>query len=137
LRMGATRAVDPTKTDLKALQGELGMTEGFDVALEMSGAPAAMDDILANTIHGASVALLGIPAEPFAIDWSRVIFNMLTIKGIYGREMYDTWYKMNVLVQSGIDISPVISHRFAAEDYEQAFATLREGDSAKVLLNWQ
>jgi threonine 3-dehydrogenase len=136
LRMGATRAVDPTKTDLKALQGELGMTEGFDVAMEMSGAPAAMDDILANTIHGAKVALLGIPAEAYAIDWSRVIFNMLTIRGIYGREMYDTWYKMNVLIQSGVDISPVISHRFPAASYEDAFEAARSGEAAKVLIRW-
>lgn len=135
-RMGASRVVDISRENLKQVQTELGMTEGFDVALEMSGNPAAMQDILDNTIHGANVALLGIPAEPFAIDWSRVILNMLTIKGIYGREMYDTWYKMNVLVSSGLDISPVITHRFAAEDFEEAFSAVEQGDAAKVLLSW-
>ncbi len=136
LEMGASRVVDIRSEDLKQVQGELGMTEGFDVALEMSGNPSAMQDILDNTIHGANVALLGIPSAPFAIDWSRVIFNMLTIKGIYGREMYDTWYKMNVLVSSGLDISPVITHRFAAEDFEEAFSAVEQGDTAKVLLSW-
>lgn len=136
LEMGATRAVDPTKASLADTQRELGMTEGFDVALEMSGSPAAMKDILANTIHGARIALLGIPSEPFAIDWSTVIFNMLTIKGVYGREMFDTWYKMSILIQSGLDITPVISHRFDAADYEEAFSTLDSGRSAKVLLRW-
>lgn len=136
LKMGASRVVDIRSEDLKQVQGELGMTEGFDVALEMSGNPSAMQDILDNTIHGANVALLGIPSAPFAIDWSRVIFNMLTIKGIYGREMYDTWYKMNVLVSSGLDISPVITHRFAAEDFEEAFSAVEQGDTAKVLLSW-
>jgi threonine 3-dehydrogenase len=135
-RMGATRAVDIRMADLHAVQKELGMTEGFDVALEMSGSPAAFQDILDNTIHGAHVALLGLPGEPFAIDWSVVIFNMLTVKGIYGREMYDTWYKMNVLIQSGLDLSPVISHRFGVEDYEAAFSVLGSGDSAKVLIGW-
>ena len=136
LKMGASEAVDARTGDLKEVQRQLGMTEGFDVALEMSGNPTAMGDILDNTIHGASVAMLGIPAEPFPIDWSAVIFNMLTIKGIYGREMYDTWYKMNVLIESGIDLSPVISHRFDATDFEEAFAALESGDSAKVLLRW-
>jgi threonine 3-dehydrogenase len=136
-RMGASRAVDITEEDLSEVQAELGMTEGFDVALEMSGSPSAMESILENTIHGASVALLGLPAEPYSVDWARVIFNMLTIKGIYGREMYDTWYKMNVLISSGIDISPVITHRFDAEDFEDAFAALEEGNSAKVLINWR
>ncbi len=136
LEMGATRAVDVRSGDLGAVQAELGMTEGFDVALEVSGSPAAFDDILANTIHGANVAMLGIPAEPFPIDWSTVIFNMLNLKGIYGREMFDTWYKMNVLIQSGIDISPVITHRFPAADYEKAFAALQSAESGKVLLDW-
>ena len=136
LRMGATRAIDITAVDLHQVQRELGMTEGFDVALEMSGSPAAMQDILDNTIHGAKVAMLGLPDEPFAIDWSVVIFNMLTIKGIYGREMYDTWYKMNVLLQSGLDITPVISHRFGVEQFEDAFQALDGGESAKVLIRW-
>ncbi len=136
MKMGADRAVDPRTEDLVSVQEELGMTEGFDVALEMSGNPEAMGDIIANTIHGANVALLGIPGEPFPIDWSTVIFNMLTIKGVYGREMYDTWYKMNVLIESGIDLSPVISHRFPAERFEEAFAALQGGESAKVMLRW-
>jgi threonine 3-dehydrogenase len=102
----------------------------------MSGEPAAMQDILANTIHGANIALLGLPAEPYGIDWSVVIFNMLNIKGIYGREMYDTWYKMNVLIQSGIDLAPVITHRFDAADYEDAFAAIESTESAKVMLSW-
>lgn len=135
--MGATRAVDIREEDLKDVQRELGMLEGFDVALEMSGSPAAMADILANTIHGARIALLGLPSEPYPIDWSTVILNMLNIKGIYGREMYDTWYKMNVLAQSGVDISPVITHRFAPEDHDQAFAAIRSQESGKVLLRWR
>jgi threonine 3-dehydrogenase len=135
-RMGASRAVDVRSEDLHQVQKDLGMTEGFDVALEMSGDPQALQDILDNTIHGANVAILGIPTEPFPIDWTIVIFNMLNLKGIYGREMFDTWYKMNVLVQSGLDISPVITHRFDAEDYEDAFTAVQGSDSAKVLLKW-
>ncbi|MEE9177867.1 MAG: L-threonine 3-dehydrogenase [Acidimicrobiia bacterium] len=135
-RMGASRAVDVRSEDLHQVQKDLGMTEGFDVALEMSGDPQALQDILDNTIHGANVAILGIPTEPFPIDWTIVIFNMLNLKGIYGREMFDTWYKMNVLVQSGLDISPVITHRFDAEDYEDAFTAVQGSDSAKVLLRW-
>jgi len=135
-RMGASRAVDVRSEDLHQVQKDLGMTEGFDVALEMSGDPQALQDILDNTIHGANVAILGIPTEPFPIDWTIVIFNMLNLKGIYGREMFDTWYKMNVLVQSGLDISPVITHRFEAEDYEDAFTAVQGSDSAKVLLRW-
>ncbi|MDX1468243.1 MAG: L-threonine 3-dehydrogenase [Acidimicrobiia bacterium] len=135
--MGASRAVDIRSEDLSVVQKELGMMEGFDVALEMSGSPSAYEDILANTIHGASVAILGLPSEPFEIDWSVVIFNMLTIKGIYGREMFDTWYKMNVLVESGLDISPVITHRFGVEEFDEAFEALRGPQSAKVLLRWE
>jgi threonine 3-dehydrogenase len=135
-RMGASRAVDVRSEDLHQVQKDLGMTEGFDVALEMSGDPQALQDILDNTIHGANVAILGIPTEPFPIDWTIVIFNMLNLKGIYGREMFDTWYKMNVLVQSGLDISPVITHRFDAEDYEDAFTAVQGSNSAKVLLRW-
>jgi threonine 3-dehydrogenase len=134
--MGASRAVDVRSEDLHQVQKDLGMTEGFDVALEMSGDPQALQDILDNTIHGANVAILGIPTEPFPIDWTIVIFNMLNLKGIYGREMFDTWYKMNVLVESGLDISPVITHRFDAEDYEDAFTAVQGSDSAKVLLRW-
>lgn len=136
VEMGATRSVDIRKEDIAAVQAELDMLEGFDVALEMSGSPAAMEDILANTVHGANIALLGIPPEPYPIDWSVVILNMLSIKGIYGREMYDTWYKMGVLIQSGLDISPVISHRFEAAEFEDAFTAAGRADSAKVLIRW-
>ena len=135
--MGATKAVDIRTEDLATVQRDLGMMEGFDVALEMSGSPEAMGDILENTIHGAKIALLGLPGEPFPIDWSLVIFNMLTIKGIYGREMYDTWYKMNVLIESGLDISPVITHRFDAAEFDDAFAAIQSNDSGKVLLRWR
>jgi threonine 3-dehydrogenase len=135
-RMGATRAVDIRSEDLHDIQMELGMTEGFDVALEMSGSPSAMEDILQNTIHGANVAILGIPTDPFPIDWSIVIFNMLNLKGIYGREMFETWYKMNVLIQSGVDISPVITHRFEVEDFEAAFEATASHDSGKILIRW-
>ncbi len=135
-RMGADRAVDIRVEDLHDVQMELGMTEGFDVALEMSGSPSAMEDILQNTIHGANIAILGIPADPFPIDWSVVIFNMLNLKGIYGREMFETWYKMNVLIQSGVDISPVITHRFEVEDFEAAFEATASQESGKVLIRW-
>jgi threonine 3-dehydrogenase len=135
-RMGATRAVDVRVEDLHEVQSELGMTEGFDVALEMSGSRSAMEDILQNTIHGANIAILGIPSDPFPIDWSVVIFNMLNLKGIYGREMFETWYKMNVLIQSGVDIGPVITHRFEVEDYDDAFAATASQESAKVLIRW-
>jgi threonine 3-dehydrogenase len=134
--MGATRTVDRRHLDLESVQRELGMLEGFDVALEMSGSPAAYADILENTIHGANVALLGIPGEAFAIDWSVVIFNMLSLKGIYGRQMFDTWYKMNVFIESGLDLSPVITHRFGVSEYEEAFAVAGSDESGKVLIIW-
>ena len=110
--MGVTMAVNPRETDLKEVQKELGMKEGFDVGLEMSGNGSAFRDMLANMAHGGRIALLGIPSEEIVIDWNTVIFNMLTLKGIYGREMYETWYKMTVMLQSGLDIKPVITHRF-------------------------
>ncbi|HSM43716.1 MAG TPA: L-threonine 3-dehydrogenase [Acidimicrobiia bacterium] len=137
MEMGASRVVNVGLDDLEQVKKDLGMLEGFDVALEMSGNPGAMHDILANTIHGANIALLGIPSEDYAIDWTTVIFNLLNIKGIYGREMYDTWYKMNVLIESGLDISPVITHRFAAGEYDEAFAAITTSESGKVLLNWR
>ncbi len=133
-QMGATRAVDIGVEDLRTVQAELGMLEGFDVALEVSGNPAAMEDILENTIHGANIAMLGIPATAYAIDWSVVIFNMLNIKGIYGREMFETWYKMNILIESGVDISPVVTHRFSASDFDDAFEAAASDESGKVLL---
>jgi len=134
--MGASRVLDIGTGNLDMVKKELGIIEGFDVALEMSGNPAAMNDILDNTIHGANIALLGLPAEPYAIDWSVVIFNMLNIKGIYGREMYDTWYKMNVLIQSGLDICPVITHRFMAAEFDAAFEAIKSTESGKVMLRW-
>jgi threonine 3-dehydrogenase len=135
-RLGVTRALDISRATLTEAQRELGMREGFDVGLEMSGNPTAMRDMLANMAHGGRIALLGIPSAEFAIDWTTVIFNMLTLKGIYGREMYETWYKMSVLVQSGLDISPVITDRFGFEDYEEAFAAARSGHAGKVVMHW-
>jgi threonine 3-dehydrogenase len=136
-KMGVNRAVDVRSTSLAAVQQELGMKEGFDVGLEMSGNPAALRDMIANMSHGSKIAMLGIPSEPMSIDWRTVIFSMLTIKGIYGREMYETWYKMTVMLQSGLDIKPVITHRFPYTEYEQAFEVMRKGESGKVILNWE
>jgi len=135
-RMGVTHALDIRHATLPDVQRELGMLEGFDVGLEMSGNPTALRDMLANMAHGGRIALLGIPSAEFAIDWTTVVFNMLTIKGIYGREMYETWYKMSVMLQLGLDISPVITHRFAFADYEEAFATARSGHAGKVVMRW-
>jgi len=136
-KLGVTRAVDVRTTKLAEVQGDLGMKEGFDVGLEMSGNPAALRDMIANMSHGGKIAMLGIPSEPMSIDWRTVIFSMLTIKGIYGREMYETWYKMTVMLQSGLDIRPVITHRFPYTEYEQAFQVMRQGESGKVILNWE
>ena len=130
-------AVNPRKTSLRDVQDKLGMQEGFDVGLEMSGNEAAFGDMLKNMSHGAKIAMLGIPAKPMAIDWNQVIFNMLTIKGIYGREMYETWYKMTVMLESGLDITPVITHRCNWRDYEQGFAAMESGESGKVILDWR
>jgi len=135
-RMGATLAVDPTERDFADVQAELGMTEGFDVGLEMSGTRAALRSMIAAMSHGGSIAVLGIPAEEVELDLAPVIFNMLTLKGVYGREMYETWYQMTVLLQSGLDISPVITHRFSYRDFEDAFAVARSGDCGKVILDW-
>jgi threonine 3-dehydrogenase len=134
--MGVTVALNITRGSLRDVQRELGMKEGFDVGLEMSGSPDAFRDMLANMCHGAKVALLGIPAEAFAIDWSTVIWNMITIKGIYGREMYETWYMMQSMLHSGLDIAPVITHRVHYTDFEQAFAVMRSGQSGKVIMDW-
>ncbi len=136
-KMGVTRAVDVRSTTLKDVQKELGMTEGFDVGLEMSGNPAGFRDMLANMSHGAKIAMLGIPTEPMSIDWNTVIFNMLTIKGIYGREMYETWYKMTVMLQSGLKIEPVITHRYHYTEFEKGFEAMMSGCSGKVVLNWE
>jgi threonine 3-dehydrogenase len=134
--MGATRAVNVTETPLASVQTELGMVEGFDVGLEMSGQPAALRDMLANMAHGGRIAMLGIPSEDISIDWNQVVFNMLTVKGIYGREMYETWYMMTVMLESGLDVSPVLTHRFHYTEFDQAFATAAGAEAAKVLLDW-
>ncbi len=135
--MGATRTINVLRESIHTVQAELGMEEGFDVGLEMSGNPSALTDILGNMCHGGKVALLGIPEEEFAIDWSTVIFNMLTLKGIYGREMYETWYKMSVMIQSGLDIKPIITHRLDAGDFQDAFEAMNAGEAGKVILSWE
>jgi len=137
-KLGVTLAVDVSQRTLGDVQKELGMKEGFDVGLEMSGNPRAFRDMLANLAHGAKVAMLGIPAGgEMSIDWNTVIFNMLTIKGIYGREMYETWYKMTVMLQSGLDIKPVITHRFPFQDFLEGFELMASGQSGKIILNWR
>lgn len=135
-KMGATLALDVTRKTLKEAQQELGMKEGFDVGLEMSGSGQAFKDMLANMCHGGKIALLGIPTAELAIDWNTVIFNMLTIRGIYGREMYETWYLMQSMIKTGLDISPVITHRYHYTQFEEAFAVMRSGNAGKVILDW-
>lgn len=135
-KLGATRAVDVTREDLAEVERELGMTEGFDVGLEMSGSPAAFTEMLDKMNHGGKVALLGILPGTTAIDWTKVVFKGLVMKGIYGREMYETWYKMTTMLQSGLDISPAITHHFAADEYLKAFEIMRSGMSGKVILDW-
>ena len=134
--LGATHTVDVRTENLADVQRQLGMSEGFDVGLEMSGNPAGFKDLLANMCHGGKVAMLGIPSEEMAIDWRQVIFNMLTLKGIYGREMYETWYKMSSMIDSGLDISGVITHRLGYEDFQQGFDAMNSGQASKVILNW-
>lgn len=134
--MGVSCAIDVRTARIGDVQRELRMQEGFDIGLEMSGQPAALREMLANMAHGGRIAMLGIPTEEIAIDWNTVVFNMLTIKGIYGREMYETWYMMTVLLQSGLDISPIITHRFEFTDYEEAFEIARSGQAGKVVLRW-
>ena len=136
-RMGVDLAINPIEQSLADAQKKLGMKEGFDVGMEMSGNANAFHDMIANMAHGGKIAMLGIPSGDIAIDWNAVIFNMLTIKGIYGREMYETWYKMSVLLQGGLDISPVITHRLHYTDYEVGFAAMRSGDALKVVLDWE
>ena len=135
-KMGATLTVNARETTIAETQKRLGMQEGYDVGLEMSGNPAALREMIANMSHGAKIALLGIPAGEMAINWHDVIFNMLTIKGVYGREMYETWYKMTVMLESGLDITPVITHRFCYSDFEKGFEVMRSGNSGKVILDW-
>jgi threonine 3-dehydrogenase len=135
-RLGATRTVNVTRESIADVQKELNMSEGFDVGLEMSGNAQAFNDLLANMCHGGKVAILGIPSENTAIDWNTVIFNMLTLKGIYGREMYETWYKMSVMIESGLDISPVITHRLNFREFQHGFDVMNSGEASKVILNW-
>ena len=135
-KMGATLAVDVRERSIASTQEELGMKEGFDVGLEMSGNPTAFRDMLANICHGGKIAMLGIPTQDIAINWQTVVFNMITIRGIYGREMYETWYKMTVMLQSGLDINPVITHRYGFADFEKGFDAMRSGQSGKVILTW-
>lgn len=136
-KLGADLAVDPRETPLAEVQKRLGMKEGFDVGLEMSGSPVAFRDMLANLAHGGKVAMLGIPSGgEIAIDWNTVIFNMLTIKGIYGREMYETWYKMTVMLQSGLDIEPVVTHRYGYTEFQKGFDAMLSGNCGKVVLTW-
>jgi threonine 3-dehydrogenase len=135
-KLGVTLAVNTAETRVADVQKKLGMHEGFDVGLEMSGNASAFREMLANMSHGAKIAMLGLPSTEIAIDWRHVIFNMLTLKGIYGREMYETWYKMSVMLESGLDIKPVITHRFRWNEYEKGFAAMKAGDSGKVILDW-
>ena len=136
-KMGATRAVNVATTELKDVMAELGMTEGFDVGLEMSGVPVALRDMLDKINNGGKIAMLGIPPNDVAIDWNQVIFKGLMIKGIYGREMFETWYKMASLIQGGLDLSPMITHQFSVDDFQQGFDVMGSGQSGKVILNWQ
>jgi threonine 3-dehydrogenase len=134
--MGATRAVNTTRTRLQEVMAELGMTEGFDVGLEMSGAPSAFRSMIETMNHGGKIALLGFPPPDMGIDWTQVILKGLFIKGIYGREMFETWYKMAALVQSGLDVAPIITHRFGVDDFQKGFDVMRSGQSGKVILDW-
>jgi threonine 3-dehydrogenase len=135
-RVGVTRAVDVRTETLPQVQHELGMKEGFDVAFEMSGVPSAMRDMIANMSHGGRIAMLGLPDHEFAVNWSQIVLKMLTVKGVYGREIFDTWYEMSVFTQMGLDISPVITHRFAYRDYQEAFVVAHSGKCGKVVLDW-
>ena len=134
-KVGVSLAVDPREKSLGGVQKELGMTEGFDVGLEMSGNASAFRDMLANMAHGGKIAMLGIPPNEIAIDWNTVIFNMLTIKGIYGREMYETWYMMTVMLESGLDIRPVITHRLPFKDFQEGFDLMASGNAGKIILD--
>ena len=136
LRMGATLAVDARETTLDRVMEQLGMKEGFDVGLEMSGVPAALSDMINHMFHGGRIAILGIPSSPVDIDCHKVIFNILTLRGVYGREMFETWYKMATLLQSGLDINSIITHRFKVDDFQKGFDVMRSGLSGKVILDW-
>jgi threonine 3-dehydrogenase len=135
-KIGVTMAVDVRTKTLTEAQAELGMKEGFDVAYEMSGQPSALRDMIANMAHGGRIAILGLADQEFAVDWSEVVFKMLTIRGVYGRQIFETWYQMSVFTQSGLDISPVITHRFPYDRYEEAFAVAHSGKCGKVVMDW-
>jgi threonine 3-dehydrogenase len=136
-KAGVTLAVNTSQTNLGEVQKQLGMLEGFDVGLEMSGSASAFREMISNMSHGGKIAMLGIPAHEMAIDWRQVIFNMLTIRGIYGREMYETWYQMTVMLESGLNIKPVITHRFKWTEFEKGFSAMRSGEAGKVILDWR
>jgi threonine 3-dehydrogenase len=136
-KLGVTLAVNTSEMYIEDAQKKLGMLEGFDVGLEMSGNATAFRGMLDNMSHGAKIAMLGIPTGEMAIDWNKVVFNMLTIKGIYGREMYETWYKMTVMLESGLNILPIITHRFAAPEFQKGFEVMMTGQSGKVILDWK
>jgi threonine 3-dehydrogenase len=136
-KLGATRTVNVEREKLADVQKQLGMTEGFDVGLEMSGNPAAFRDMLDNMAHGGKISMLGIPSGEMAIDWNKIIFNMLTLKGIYGREIFETWYKMTVMIQSGLDLAPIVTHRLPFQEFERGFQAMLQGNTGKVVLNWE
>jgi threonine 3-dehydrogenase len=136
MRMGATAAIDPRERDLREVGRELGLVEGYDVALEMSGNAVALRAAIGAMAHGGGIAILGIPTQEISLDVNEIVFKMLTLRGIYGREMYETWYKMTVMLQSGLDITPAITHRFSFRDHEAAFAAARSGDAGKVIMDW-
>ena len=135
--MGATRTVNVAEESLADVQKDLGMTEGFDVGLEMSGSEAGFASMVDNMCHGGKIAILGLPAGDVRIDWHKVIFNMLTLKGVYGREIFETWYKMSVFIESGLDLTPIITHRLPAAEFEKGFAAMLDGSATKVVLNWE
>jgi threonine 3-dehydrogenase len=135
-KLQVTRAVNPSRESLADVMKQLRMTEGFDVGLEMSGNETAFRQMLSSMCHGGKIAMLGIPDREMSIDWNTVIFNMLTLKGIYGREMYETWYKMTVMLQSGLNIEPVITHRYHYSEFEKGFEIMKSGNCGKVILTW-
>lgn len=136
-KMGVTRAVNVMNEKLEDVMSDLGMTEGFDVGLEMSGNPSAFNSMLTNMNHGGKISLLGIPPSDMTVDWNQVIFKGLVIKGIYGREMFETWYKMASLIQSGLDLTPIITHHYKIDDFQKGFDMMRSGMSGKVILDWE
>ena len=136
-KLGASVTVDVSKQNLAEVQRDLNMTEGFDVGLEMSGNAAALNQMIDSMCHGGKIAMLGIQAGDVAIDWDKIVFNMLTIKGVYGREMYETWYKMSVMIESGVDLLPIITHRLPVDQFQQGFDAMLSGEAGKVILNWE